>query len=88
MIRLVGTATGEPTEFDGTYVKFYDPTYVHPDGYDGGTLEVTKDPREAMQFPDLGAALAKWRQAFGWGGCGQPNRPLTAWTVTFEEVES
>jgi hypothetical protein len=88
VILLVGTVAGVPTEFDGKYVKLYDPTYVHPDGYDGGILEVTSDKCEAMQFPDAGAACAKWMQAYGWReDDGEPNRPLTAWNVSVEEVQ-
>jgi hypothetical protein len=39
-----------------------------------------------MQFPDAGAALAKWKQAYGWRRDGEWNRPLTAWTVSVEEA--
>lgn len=85
-ILLVETVDGELTEFDGKYVKEYDPTYVHPEGYDGGILEVTSDLREAMHFPDLRAALEKYRQSFGMRSDGKPNRPLTAWTITFVSI--
>ena len=85
-ILLVGTVDGELTEFDGKYLKAYDPTYVHPDGYDGGILEVTSNLREAMRFPNLRAALETYRQSFGTRADGQPNRPLTAWTITFVNV--
>lgn len=86
-ILLVGTAVGIPTEFDGKYVKAYDPTYVDPVfGYDGGLLEVTGDLREAMRFPDVQAAMEKYRQPFGMRWDGEPERPLTAWTITFETI--
>ena len=85
-IVLVGTAAGVPTEFDGKYLKAYDPTYIRPGGYDGGILRVTGDLREAMRFPNLRAALEKYRQSFGMRQDGLPNRPLTAWTVTFREI--
>ena len=85
-ILLVGTVEGVPTEFDGKYVKAYDPAYVHPDGYDGGLLEVTGDVREAMRFPNVHAAIEKYRQPFGVRWDGKPERPLTAWTITFEVI--
>jgi hypothetical protein len=84
VIYLIGTVGSEPTEFDGKYVKVYDPTYVHPEGYDGGILEVTDDPAEALQFPDMAAAIAKYRQTHGWRRDGEWNRPLTMWSVEFE----
>ena len=87
VIKLVGTVAGVPTEFDGKYVKAYDPTYRHPDGYDGGILEVTENRDEAMQFPSMKEARAKWREAYGWRQDGEPNRPLTAWVVLFESIE-
>lgn len=86
-ILLVETVDGEPTEFDGKYLKAYDPTVVDGElGYDGGLLEVTPDLRAAMHFSDLREALNKYRQSFGVRSDGQPNRPLTAWTITFVAV--
>jgi hypothetical protein len=85
-ILLVGTVAGELTEFDGQFVKAYDPSYVHPDGYDGGLLETTSDLSEAMRFPDVQAALEKWRQPFGMRWDGEPERPLTAWSVEFQNI--
>lgn len=87
VIQLIETAAGEPTEFDGQYVRYYDPTYVHPEGYDGGILEVTPDPKQAMQFPNVEAAMEKWRQPYGVRADGKPNRPLTAWMVLFVSEE-
>ena len=84
VIYLIRTMGLEPTEFDGKYVKAYDPTYIHPEGYDGGILEVTDDPAEALQFPDLKSAIAKYQQTYGWRRDGEWNRPLTAWSVEFE----
>jgi len=86
VIYLIATTSGEPTEFDGKYVMDYDPTYVHPKGYDGGILAVTSDPAEAMQFPDMASAIDKYRESYGLREDGRPNRPLTAWTVCFERL--
>jgi hypothetical protein len=81
VIRLIETRTGEPTEFDGQYVELYDPTYIHPEGYDGGLLVTTPDEARALRFPTVEAAFACYRQEFGRRHDGEPNRPLTAWTV-------
>jgi len=86
ILRLMDNVVMGPTSFDGLYVKAYDPTYVDPAGYDGGILEVTGDPREAMRFPDVKAALEKWRQAYGMREDGRPNRPMTMWSVEIETV--
>jgi hypothetical protein len=87
VIRLIATEAGFPTEYDGQYVKRYDPTYVHPVyGYDGGILEVTSDLREAQRYADAGAALAAWARPYGVREDGQPNRPLTAWTIEVEPL--
>jgi len=80
-LRIIGTVLGEPSPFDGQYVKEYDPTYCHPDGYDGGILETTPDPGEALTFPSAVEALECWRKSYGTRCDGQPNRPLTAFTV-------
>jgi hypothetical protein len=86
-ILLLETASGEPTEFDGKYVKAYDPTYVDPVfGYDGGLLEVTDNLQEAMRFGDVSDAFKKYRQAYGLRPDGEPNRPLTAWTITVQTI--
>jgi hypothetical protein len=87
VIQLLGTAAGETTEFDGKYVVHYDPTYVDAGGYDGGILEVTTDRSKAQRFPDKRAAFEKWREPFGIRQDGQPNRPLTAWTVSIIPAE-
>jgi len=82
VIRLMETVAGVPTEFDGQYVVAYDPTWKRPDGsYDGGILEVTKNPHEALHFESMEGAVSKYRQPFGRRPDGLPNRPLTAWTV-------
>ena len=85
ILKLVKTAAGIPTEFDGQYVRRYDPTFREADGrYAGGILETTRDRTQALQFEDAGAALAKWREPYGMRADGEPNRPLAAWTVEIE----
>jgi len=88
VIRLLETAAGVKTEFDGEYVREYDPGYVHSDGYDGGLLETTADRALARRFATPYAALEYWRQSFGTRADGKPNRPLTAWTVEVMPAEA
>jgi len=84
VIRLIGTPAGERTEFDGGYVKAYDPTYVLPGGeYDGGILEVCEDPQDALLFKTLKEAVRKYKQPWGFRLDGERNRPLTAWSAEF-----
>lgn len=87
VLKLLETASGQVTEFDGKYLVFYDPTYVHPGGYDGGLLKVSGDISLAMQFSSAAAALEKWRESFGKREDGELNRPLTAWTIEILPVE-
>lgn len=81
-IKIIERVDGEPTEFDGKFVACYDPAY-HPDGesYDGGLLEVVDMPEEAMQFPTLEEAIAKYRESYGTRMDGRENRPLTCFSV-------
>lgn len=77
------------TELNGTYVKHYDPSYW-PDRsvpYDGGRLVTTLDRNDAKHFDTPIEAFEYWRQSFGNRPDGQPNRPLTAFTVTVAPLE-
>lgn len=89
LIVLVDTAGPIPAhdgEFAGQYLASYD-----PDGMAGfGVFTGTTDSAKAMRFDDIGAALACWKQKSTvrpWRDDGEPNRPLTAFTVTFKTVE-
>lgn len=88
VLKLLTTIRGQVTEFDGKYLVAYDPAY-HPPGeeYDGGLLEVTDDINRAMQFENAAAALAKWRESYGIREDGEPNRPLSAWSVEVLPIE-
>ena len=65
----------------GQYLKAYD-----PESHGGrGFAEWTKDPGEALTFPDAGAVLQYWRQiprSKRVRDDGKPNRPLTAFTIS------
>ena len=86
MIKIVGTAQGIETPFAGKYVKSYDAAWIHPTyGYDGGLLELTDDPNEALKFPDCASAIEKWKEQapkpYDLRPDHKPNRPLTAFSV-------
>jgi hypothetical protein len=58
-LKIIGLFNGEPTPFDGRYVRQYDPTFVEADGsYDGGILEVSDHRENAIHFPSVKEALA------------------------------
>lgn len=79
---------------NGQYVAAYDPTRPgrSPEGCEmSAHIEVTDDPARALRFPTLREAMACYRRAHGWREDGEPNRPLTAFTiqiVTLKEGEN
>jgi hypothetical protein len=83
ILQIVGCE--QTAMFDKKYVKAYDPTRSH--GLFNFYIEVTDDPNDALKFPDVRAAIEKWRESYGLRPDGKPNRPLTAFTVTVETVE-
>jgi len=70
----------------GQYLKSYD-----PEAHDGrGDCEWTLDRSQAQIFPDFIAAFEAWRQvpkSRPKRDDGQPNRPLTTFSITFEPAE-
>jgi hypothetical protein len=94
VIKIEGLANGMPSAFDGQYLVEYDPCR---DGVEPGTgrpmachLVTTADKDKALQLP-IGDALKLWKKVDArdpHGGRYEPdgklNRPLTAFTVTFE----
>lgn len=83
-ILIVGSALGDKTEFDGKYVKSYDP-------HDGlrGKLVVTANLQDANQFADAEDAIEVWQTVnrnHPIRPDGQPNRPLTAFTVELMRI--
>jgi hypothetical protein len=69
------------------YLRAFD-----PDADDGrGVVVVTQDRREAMRFDAAAAALAMWKRQSSVRPLrpdGQPNRPLTAFTVMLEQADA
>lgn len=84
VIRLEAKA-GTVIDPRGSYLAAYD-----PDAYDGGGYaEWTKVMAQALRFASAGEAMACWRQQSmvrPLRDDGEPNRPLTAYSVTIEPV--
>lgn len=74
--RGFGSATA------GQYLAHFD-----PDEFDGfGCARWTSLKEEAKPFPDFMAALEEWKRqgtVRPWRDDGKPNRPLSAYTITF-----
>src|SRR5690242_5463101 len=89
-IYLIGLASGQSHPHCPGWVKYYDPSYVRPEGYDGGILVVTQNPLEAMTFLTAQEAFEKWKETapppHDIRPDGQPNRPLTAFSVTVQRL--
>lgn len=76
------------------YLKTFDPDYV-PDNAAWkltgitGRATFTADVSEAMRFDTLEDAMRCWQQQSTrqpLRGDGRPNKPLTAYTISFREV--
>jgi hypothetical protein len=85
-IRVVGSAIGVWTPYDGYYVRGeYTPEHLA-----FGEWDVTDDPTKARVFADTGEATDYWQQEHppGMGGqnFGGANRPLTFFTVQIDTV--
>lgn len=83
-IKLIGLVAGEPTDFDGQYLVEYDPVPLDEGDGDFIHLIVTEDPAKAKQFATLEEAVALYRASSGTRPDGEPDRPLTAYSVMFE----
>lgn len=80
VMRIVGVADGRPCAEAGCYVRRYT-----PDGFGGnGRIVVTPNEAHARRYPDQ---LSAWQEYLRTSAThprrpdGQPNRPLTAYTV-------
>ncbi len=86
VIRCGGFARdGSADYLIGQYLNGFD-----PDAHGGGgEASWTRDKEAAMLFPDAGQALAFYRTQSTikpTRSDGLPNRPLTAFNVTFDEA--
>lgn len=88
LLKIVNCVVECSPSLDGRYVVEYDPKRggTGPDGVGWCHLETTADRRKAKVFPSIKEALEYWRQSSGLREDGEPNRPLTAFTVTFEQA--
>jgi hypothetical protein len=85
LILLVASTVHPYTAHDERYLRAYD-----PDAFDGrGLISTTHDPAKAMRFSDLEHAVACWKlqsTVHPRRTDGQPNRPLSAYTVELVTV--
>lgn len=86
VLVCAGFASGNFCPVEGQYLKSYD-----PEAHDGrGDATFTRDRSEAMRFSDVVAALDLWKAV---PKCrplrpdGEPNRPLTAFSVLTEVAD-
>lgn len=86
VIKHVGFAGGSASEFDGQYIKSFD-----VDAHDGqGFAIFTRDPREAIRFPNAYEAMKFWQRQSTvrpLRADGKPNRPMTASTIELYKLE-
>jgi hypothetical protein len=80
VIRLLKLASGSPSVFEGQFVRYYSPK-------GRGILEGTRDRQKALRFDSKEKAFECWQQANGVRPDGQPNRPLTAFTIEILPLE-
>jgi len=93
VIKVVGLVDGTPTAFDGQYLVEYDLTRDGVEPRTGASMMVhlvtTPDITKAARY-ETGAALELWRSVDP--RCpvrpdGEPNRPLTAFSIEIGPVE-
>lgn len=95
-VLVAGPAQNGPRP--GMYLAAYDPDFRPPPEVRSalgvpddvvGAANWTEDPAEALHFATAAAAIAAWRvqsTVVPVRADGRPNRPLTAYTVSVEEL--
>jgi hypothetical protein len=86
VIRVIGFAAGYHCPIAGQYLETFDHDAYNGQGH--GTFTVS--PKQAMKFDGLESALEFWKKVSPKHPIrqdGEPNRPLTCTTVTFDTVE-
>lgn len=84
VMKIIGKASGLPTEFDGQFLLEYDPTRKgHMNGRTIIAHIVTvSDPSHALKFDSFQSVMKMWKLENGTRPYdGKPNRPLTAFTI-------
>ena len=91
-LRIVGLISGQPSSIDGQWVVEYDPTRpgTDPNGRPMTAHVVcSPDPARAHRFATVDDAHTYWRTPSGrTRPDGQPDRPLTAFTIITETLET
>ena len=85
ILRLIGTVAGVPSPYDNQCVVRYDPTPIAR----GEQPILVTTPFEvlAKRFDTASDAIAYWRTEAGTPReDGEPDRPLTAWTIEVVDV--
>ena len=85
VIKIVERADHSPSPEANQYVVMYD----HDGEYGRGLGEFSANIEHALLFPDKAAAMEFWQRTARWRATrpdGEPNRPLTAYTVEIEEI--
>lgn len=88
-IKIIGAALGVRTGHDGEYVVDYEPASMdaHGEYLQDGRLVTSADPEQGRTFDDIELVLSYYTQAKGRRPDGEPNRPLTCYTVEIETLE-
>ncbi len=84
VIKIEGLVVGPATEYDGEYLKMFDPGAGAPGEC---VLETVVDPALAQKFPTMEAARQEWMRVDPRDPVrfdNRPNRPLTAFSVSFD----
>lgn len=85
-VKLEGFADSGPYDVGGQWLMRYD-----VEAFDGrGEAVFTDKKEEALKFKDIGEAFEAWKKQSVKRPLrpdGQANRPLTAFTITFEPWE-
>ncbi len=91
-LRIIGMVSGRPCAFDGQWIVEYDPTRPgrDPDGHPmTAHIVCSPDPAQARRFATTDEAQAFWQTTSGrTRPDGQPDRPLTAFSVVTQPVET
>ena len=85
LIVSAGAMSGFDPGSVGKYLAEFDPDF----GAGRGLVRWTADKTRALRFADIADAFACWKRpstVVPLRPDGKPNRPLTAYTITFEET--
>lgn len=82
VLQIICRATGEPSAEDGQFIGAFNPRPLPH-----GAVRFTRERRNALRFISAGEAFEFYGQAHGTRPDGEPNRPLTAWSVSIEPVD-